>query len=53
MIKHNRKGSHDEKNMILYLTNTRRQGKADPIAIGAHYSSLYGVMMVWCGAMMT
>ena len=33
MIEHNRKESHDEKSVISYLTNTRRQGRTDPIAI--------------------
>ena len=37
MIKHNRKRSHDEKERDTYLTNTRRQGRTDSIAIGAHY----------------
>ena len=52
MMKHNRKGSHDGKSVILYMTNTRRHGRTDPIAIGAHYLSPYGVMMVWYGAVM-
>ena len=30
----------------LYLTNTQRQGRTDPIAIGTHDSSSYGMMMV-------
>ena len=45
MIKHNKK-DHMRKERDTYLTNTQRQGRTDPIAIGVHYSSLYGVMMV-------
>ena len=29
-----------------YLTNTQRQGRSDPIAIGAQDVSSYGAMMV-------
>ena len=39
-----------EKDQVMkehdsYLTNTWRQGRTDPIAIGAHDLSSYGVMM--------
>ena len=44
MIKHNRKRSHGEKR-DTYLTNTQRQGRTNSMAIGAHYSSSYGMMM--------
>ena len=53
MIKDNRKGSCDEKSVILYVTNTQRQGGANPIVIGAHDSSSYGVMMLQYNGMMT
>ena len=41
------------KECDTYLTDTWRQGRTDPMAIGALYSSSYGVMMVGFGAMMT
>ena len=45
MIKHNNK-NHVIKEHDAYLTNTWRQRRTDPIAIKAHDSSSYGVMMV-------
>ena len=36
MIKHNKKRITGWKERDTYLTNTRRQGKTGPIAIGAH-----------------
>ena len=53
MIKHNIKGSHGWTERDTYLTNTQRQERTDPIAIGVHYSSPYGVMMRTYGTMMT
>ena len=41
------------KERDTYLTNTQRQGRTDPIVIGAHDSSSYGMMMVGYGIVMT
>ena len=40
------------KERDTYLTNTRRQGRTNPMAIGVHDSSFYGAMMVGYGTVM-
>ena len=45
MIKHNKK-DHVCKECDTYLTNTWRQERSDPIAIGVQDASSYGAMTV-------